>query len=410
MVHDNPQSSHALPHDAAMKIDRTGIAHPFAASVLAAAMVSVTVFLLSHELEKANVSARPELPEAPELPIAEVQPDPPRRDVLRASFFDTHVIPKIEETDQLNREAADRCVRRLRRVIDQYRGHVDPFVEDLTSISTRLGIVRRMPGGWWKEDGRVEVYVEEKFQRHLFSEETLMVDVASVLEQFRVEVDANQKRMLASVQASLDTADLPEVSVEEYERFFASVARQLNEYSTQQGRTSVYNAVTVLVISEAGSYAAITIVSGLLTRFGAMAATSAVAAGGATAGASAAGAGGGSLAGPVGTAVGLGVGLVIGLGIDWWMTEQFEAELTVQMDAYLDSLEAALLYGGPAEERMEKTTSNSSGSISPPKSSESQTSDSPQGIADALPLVCDQLKLAYRERFFDQIVMVEPTK
>ena len=409
MVHDNPRSSHAVPHEDAMQINKTGIAHPFAASVLAAALVAVTVFLLSHELEKATVSARPPLPEVPTLPIPEVTPDPPRRDVLRASFFDTHVIPKIEETDQLNREAADRCVRRLRRVIDQYRGHVNPFVEDLTSISTRLGIVRRMPGGWWKEDDRVEAYVEEKFHRHLFSEERLMVDVASVLDQFRVEVDVNQKRMLASVQASLDTADLPEVSVEEYERFFASVARQLSEYSTQQGRSSVYNAVTVLVISEAGSYAAITIVSGLLARFGAMAATSAVAAGGATAGASAAGAGGGSLAGPVGTAVGLGVGLVIGLGIDWWMTEQFEEELTIQMDAYLDSLETALLYGGPAEETMESPTSQSAGATSS-TSSASHRSNSPQGIADALPLVCDQLKLAYRERFFDQIVMVEPTE
>ncbi|MGI9471286.1 MAG: hypothetical protein ACR2NZ_07145 [Rubripirellula sp.] len=371
-------------------VKRAGMAHPLAACWLIASVAALATFIFASENQTTKTSSRLALPNPPTITPPLVEPEPPPRDVLRAKFFDQHVVPAIEETDALNREAAERCVVRLARVIDRYRQQVVPFVEDLTSISTRLGIMKRMPGGWWSEDGRVETYVAEKFEAHLFSEQSLMRDVAEVLEQFRVEVDINQKRMLASVQASLDTADLPEVSVEEYERFFASVAKQLSSYSAEQGRSSVYNAVTVLVISEAGSYAAITIVSGLLARFGAMAATSAVAAGGATAGASAAGAGGGSLAGPVGTAVGLGVGLVIGLAIDWWMTERFEDELTLQMSDYLDTLEETILYGAPS-------------------SQDSDSTETTQGISDALPLVCDQLKLAYRERFFEQIVLVEPS-
>ena len=100
------------------------------------------------------------------------------RVVARARFFDSEVEPEIEKTDQLNREAAERCVRRLRGIVTEYRYRVEPFVEDLTSISTRFGIISRMPGGWWSEDGRVEDYVAEKFEKHLFSEKKLLADVA----------------------------------------------------------------------------------------------------------------------------------------------------------------------------------------------------------------------------------------
>ena len=340
---------------------------------------------------------RPEVPQQQAvvvdgIPVAELAD----RVVSRANFFDTEVEPEIEKTDQLNREAAERCVRRLQSQVAVYRHQVEPFVEDLTSISTRFAIISRMPGGWWSEDGRVEVFVAEKFEKHLFSEDKLLDDVAVILEQFRNEVDANQKRMLVNVQACLDTADLPEVNVQEYETFYQSVAKQLRQSAAEQGSASVYDALTVLVISETVSYAAVTLVSGVLVRFGAMASTTAAAAGGATAGAGATGAGGGSLAGPVGTGVGLAVGLVIGLAIDWWMTEQFEEEMELQLNDYLASLERAILYGAESHvssvraDDVTRATNAGSG-----------------GIADALPRVCTRLEVAYRERFYEQIVTVE---
>ncbi len=323
----------------------TGPAHPVAASALAGAMAALLALVIVSQPQPMVLSEPPELPTA----VVSATPPNPSRDVLRAAFFDAEVEPRIVETDARNRQAAERCVERLRIVIEGYRRGVDPFVEDLTSISTRFGIARRMPAGWWKGDGRVQNYVQEKFEKHLFSEAELMRDIAGVLNDFRSEIDANQKRMLVSVQASLSTADLPEVDIAEYEPFFESVARQLRDYSAQQGTTSVYNALTVLVVSEAGSYAAITAIAGLLARFGSTVAVSAVAAGGATVGATATGAGGGSLAGPIGTVVGLGVGLAVGLAIDWWMTEQFEEKMNAQMKHYLDSLEETLVHGTSAD-------------------------------------------------------------
>lgn len=362
-------------------------AHPAVLAALVAVLAACGTFIVTLPERTPVTLAVPETV----TPVVVTAP----REVQRAVFFDAEVAPQIDVADRLNREAAERCLARLGNVFDRYRAGVEPFVEDLTSLSTRFGIVRRMPGNWWNDDKRIETYVRNKFETHLFTQEQLFDDVARVLERFRDEVNANQKTLLVHVQASLDTADLPEVRIDQYEPFFQAVAARLRGYSAEQGTASVYNALTVLLISEAGSYAAVTIVAGLVARFGTAAAVTAATGAGATAGATAAGAGGGSLVGPVGTAVGLGVGLAVGLIIDWWMTDRFEAEMTIQMTAYLSSLEETILKGSVEP----SSQATSLGSL-----------DSPTGLADGLPRLCDRLADAYRMRFFEQIVTVEPSK
>ncbi len=398
-MHDLKQSSTDVNVDLVRSLRAAGgdgPAHPVGAAAWGATLVALLVFVVSSQQTRGPL---PEIPTPTPVPVAVSV----ARDVQRALFFDTQVEPRIDETDRRNRQAADRCIERLHQLLRGYHDGIEPFVEDLTSISTRLGIVRRMPGNWWQGDKRIEAYVQQKFQRHLFSEVDLLRDVSEVLEDFRQEVDANQKRLLISVRASLDTADLPEVLIDEYQPFFEAVARRLRGYSAQQGTTSVYNALTVLIISEAGSYAAISVVAGLLARFGSAAAVSAAAGLGATAGATATGAGGGSLVGPVGTVVGLGVGLAVGLIIDWWMTDRFEAEMVEQMSAYLDSLENAILQG-PV--RPSDTLRRSD--VSAPVDPSSGQSLPQRGLVDALPALCDALVAAYRERFYEQIVTGEP--
>jgi hypothetical protein len=374
------------PRDRSRIADHRQLKHPLAACGLVASLVGLATLA---------VTTTPAVPlpvediRAPGTSIALDEPVEPDSVKLRAEFFAEEVQPRIELTDSLNRQAAERCVTRLEALMDKYRQGVGPFVSGLTSLSTRLGIVKRMPADWWKQDGRVEAYVQTQFEQHLFSEQSLARDVSEILDAFRSDVDANQRRMLVEIRASLDSADLPEIAIEDYDSFLSSVAQQLQQYSSQQGSTSVQSALTVLVLSEAGSYAAVTLASGLLARFGAAAATTAAAAGGATAGASAAGAGGGSLGGPVGTAVGLGVGLVIGLAIDWWMTEKFETELSRKMHRYLDDLEQSILHGNPR-----------AATSSPAHASTAQETG---GISDALPIVCDQLRDAYHQRFRTQI-------
>ncbi|GAA5507223.1 hypothetical protein [Novipirellula caenicola] len=325
----------------------------------------------------------------------------PSRDVVRAAFFDREVEPEIAKTDRLNRDAADRCIQRIGLLIRRYHRGVTPFVNDLTSISTRLGIVKRMPGDWWREDNRIQSYVAEKFEKHLFSEQDLTDDIAAILDDFRKEIDANQKSMLVNVHASLAVADLPEVRLDQYETFYESISHRLQSFSAEQGATSVYNAIVVILISEAGSYAATTIVAGLLTRFTASAAVGAAAGAGTTAGAAATGAGGGSFVGPVGTVVGLGVGLAVGLIIDWWMTEKFESKVSEQLHDYLDMLEATLIDGAPRDRNSQSLATQPS---QPAASRGLGSIDNASGLKATLPLVCDQLVNAYRDQFFTKIV------
>jgi hypothetical protein len=318
--------------------------------------------------------------------------DQTARRVARASFYDNTVSPLIVEVDAENRAAADRCLRRIDRVLQGYHAGVERFVDDMTSISTRLGVLKRMPGGWWASDGRVEAYVQQKFETHLFSEQRLVDDVSAALLQFRGDVDANQKRMLTQVQAALSTADLPGVPIGYQHEFFHDLATRLGGYAADQGTVSVENMLGALVLGEVGAFAARSVVAGLLVRFAPSAAISSAAGASAAVGASATGAGGGSLGGPVGAVVGFGAGLAIGLVIDWWMTERFEAELSRQLHLYLDDLESTLLDAGGSADAV---------TMLPAKT---RFAPRGSGLQDALPRICDQLRDAYRDRFFYQIV------
>lgn len=310
------------------------------------------------------------------------------RRLARARFYDQSVVPLVERTEADNRVATQRCIERLDDVLVSYHNGVDQFVKDMTSISTRLGILKRMPGGWWASDTRVEGYVHEKFETHLFSQQSLIDDVSIVLLQFREDIDANQRRMLAGVRASLTLSDLPDVELSSQDQFFRELSLQMDSYATQQGMSSVENMVGALVLGEVGAFAARSLIGGLLARFAPSVAMSTAAGASATVGATATGAGGGSLGGPVGAVVGFGAGLAVGLIIDWWMTERFEAELSGQMHTYLDDLRETLVAGG-------------NGNVS----SENGNSENRSiGLEIALPRLCDQLTHAYRDRFFEQIV------
>ncbi|WP_147871429.1 hypothetical protein [Stieleria maiorica] len=312
--------------------------------------------------------------------------------VARARFYDAQVLPLIAEVDALNLAAADRCLNRIDRILQGYHAGVEPFVADMTSISTRLGVLKRMPGGWWTSDGRVEAYVQDKFETHLFSQQTLLEDISGALLQFRRDVDANQSLMLTRVQAALSTSDLPDVLLQPHDTFFRELSTELGSYAAGQGATSVENMLGALVLGEVGAFAARSVVAGLLVRFAPSVAISSAAGASATVGASATGAGGGSIGGPVGAVVGFGAGLAIGLVIDWWMTEQFEAELTRQMHVYLNDLEATLISGGTSAS--DETTKERADAAAEPTS----------GLKHALPNLCGQLRNAYRDRFYQQIV------
>jgi hypothetical protein len=263
----------------------------------------------------------------------------------RAAFFQKDIEPCIREANRLNREAADRCVARLKESFDGYRAGITPFCQDVNSWGTRLGVISRMPSDWWYEQTDVSDYIQAKFAKHLFTDKKLVHDIESALAQFRADVEANQAALITSIRAAIFSTDLPGLPDIEYTVFSRDLSARLNAYTAQSAKDSVVNGIVTEIASGVGGFAAEQLLTQLVVRLTAMVGTSTATVGGATAGGAAVGGGGGTLGGPIGVAAGIAVGLVIGGVIDWWMSSSFEAQMTEQLNGLIDELNKEVIVG-----------------------------------------------------------------
>ena len=288
----------------------------------------------------------PSVAVAPALP-AEIIPQKSEAELRaeREAFFKADVEPSIKVADNLNREAADRCVVRLKESFNGYRTGIQPFCKEINTWGTRLGVIRRMPSDWWYEQTDVSDYIQAKFAKHLFTDKKLAEDIESALATFRADVEANQNTLVTSIRAAISTKDLPGLPDIDYADFAKDLSSRLTAYSAQSAKDSVVSGIVTEVASGVGGFAAEQLLAQLVVRLTAMVAASTATAGGATAGGAAVGGGGGSLGGPVGVAAGLAVGLVIGGAIDWWMSSSFEAKMTEQLNGLIDELNKEVISG-----------------------------------------------------------------
>ena len=95
--------------------------------------------------------------------IATITQNRPTRTQMETVFSESFE-PILKAREEANRESRERCILRIRDQFAAYRQSIDPFTDDITSLWTRMGVLRRMPADWWNEDGRVDRYVSEKFQ------------------------------------------------------------------------------------------------------------------------------------------------------------------------------------------------------------------------------------------------------
>ncbi len=322
--------------------------------------------------------AMPPMPAAPELP-AEIIPQKTAAEFRaeRDAFFTEDVDPCIVEADKLNREAADRCVARLRESFAGYRSGIAPFCEEINTWGTRLGVMRRMPSDWWYTQTNVGVFIQEKFARHLFTDAELMKDIEEALDQFRGDVGANQNAMVLKIRAAVSDQDLPNLPEIQYADFVKEVSARLQTYNSDAAEKSVASGIAIEVASGAGGFVGEYLLAQLIVKLTSMAAATTTGAGGATVGGATIGGGSGTfLGGPVGTAVGIAVGLVIGGVIDWWMSNQFEAQMTEQLNEMIDGLTNTVIAGD----------------------------DDRSGLRDGLRGSCDLMQQAYQSLLRDKIV------
>lgn len=318
------------------------------------------------------------IPDPPAIP-AEIVPPEKSAAELRAerdAFYTADVDPVLIKTDKLNREAARRCVARLRESFDGYRTGIAPFCSEVNTWGTRLGVMKRMPTDWWYEQTDVGDFIQEKFARHLFTDKQLATDIESALAQFRSDVQANQNTMLTDIRAAVSQADLPDLPEIDTGTFVADMSARFQQFSAESAEASLVKGITIEVGSMAGGAVGEMLLAQLIVKLSSMAAASTASAGGATAGGAAVGGGSGSLGGPIGTVAGIAVGLVIGGVIDWWMSSNFEAQMTGQLNEMIDELTDTAIAG---------------------------TADKP-GLRDGLRGSCDLMLRFYRDSLRTQIV------
>lgn len=263
----------------------------------------------------------------------------------RRAIFDSHVSPILLENKGNHKAIRDQCSDRIRDQFKDYHSGVEPFVEDITSTWTRLGILKRMPLDWWKEDDRIEKFVMTKFEKHLFSEGDLNRCITESLSQLKGDLIADQASLLTKIKVSVSESEFPEITIPSNAEFDRNVTESLSDFASREATNSVKQGLSSLVKSEVASAIATGIVARVVASIGATAASTATTSGGATAGGAATGAGAGSFGGPVGTAIGLGIGLVVGIAVDWWSTERFRENLRMELHAYLYRLEQGILHG-----------------------------------------------------------------
>jgi len=154
-------------------------------------------------------------------------------------FYESTIKPLIDENAQANLDAVKRCLERIDDAFGKYQRGVEPFAEDITSIGTRLGILWRMPADWWYEDGRVQHYVQTKFEEHIFSEKQLNEDLRSALVSLRDELRANRSQLLTSVKLAVSESDFPELAIPDYRSFDEQVNSLLTEFLSERAKDSV---------------------------------------------------------------------------------------------------------------------------------------------------------------------------
>jgi hypothetical protein len=268
-------------------------------------------------------------------------------------FFAQQAAPILEETARKNQDAITRALDTLGESIDKYRGGIDPFIADLRSWSTTYHIFLKSVVGWWRGDASLANYVDGRFRRHLFSDQTIANDVRNALVQLDEDIEANRNQLLVKLQtasASSGMATPPKwPTIEAFSRAVSERALAGREPSARASVVSNVLASTVVDAPTAAFLPAVAAAAVKAAATGVMraAATSAsetvLAEGGVVVADTGSGGALGSEVPVIGNAVGFCVGLVVSVVALHYEGIVQDEKLRRDLDGYIDGLETALV-------------------------------------------------------------------
>jgi hypothetical protein len=290
-------------------------------------------------------------------PVGELKIPPPG--LSRSQFYQRDLVPLLDRAKKQDHASVDSALDRLHQEFERFRAGVPGFAVDVASWGTRWGMVRRLTSDKWKNfwKGKTDPASEEvkqdmleKFQAHIMSPDALQKAIEATLAQFQDDVTASRNLLLREMQMALTTTavrlDFPQPEFTAFQRDFEGyVATSVQS----QAIGSLENAAVAFIASTAATVATEQLVAQILRLVASEALLAGVEAA-AIGGSSMASGGGlgfaaGSFGGPGGTVIGVGVGLAIGAVVDWWLTEQFQANLKQELSTYLVNLERHMIDG-----------------------------------------------------------------
>lgn len=257
--------------------------------------------------------------------------------------------PALEASAIANTEAADRLIGRIEGRFEGYMDGVVDFVDDLSSIGTRSSILVRLPGDMIKKDHRIENFVAEIFEKHVFSDESLQKDIEAEILAFEEDLKVSRNQLLAHHQRVMDQYPAIKSRILSHDAYMNRVKNVMLKNGEKLGKDSVYNGLISATLGLSGEYLATAIITRVIAAGATTTALTTTAAGGATVATTTTGGAGGSLGGPAGTVIGIAVGLVVGIAVDAITTKSFKRKMTREMSDYLETIKEKLLIGDETE-------------------------------------------------------------
>jgi len=257
----------------------------------------------------------------------------PHHDPIRLEAWN-RVQPRLQSTDEATKNEVNTSTEQIKKFFAQRKQNARAFASDVLGLNGKWAYLK----GYIYE-GSHERYLEECFERNLFSSAELKSLIESAVSRYVSEIQGRENQLLVAIRADLEGSELagpnylPALSSEgEFRREYDAMLQKVLPILTRDLGISVTREVVSLVGSE--------IAATLVMEIGVSLATELGISGGIL--------GAGASSGAVTFGVGLVAGILVDMTLDWIIRQAGydpEGEIAAKVVQSLDDLERVILEG-----------------------------------------------------------------
>ncbi len=257
----------------------------------------------------------------------------PHYDPVRLQAWNK-VQPHIQQTDEATAKEVNTSTQQVKQFFAERKQLSRRFASDVLSLSGKWAYVK----GYFSE-GSHEKYIEECFERNIFSPGDLKALIESAVSRYVSEISGKENQLLVAIRADLAESEL---AGPEYLPALGSEADFRREYNAMLEKVIpvLTKDLGMTVSREVVSFVGGEIAAQLLVEIGVSLATELGISGGVL--------GAGAYSGAMTFGVGLVAGILVDMTIDWVIRQAGydpEGEIAAKVNESLDRLERLILEG-----------------------------------------------------------------